>query len=96
MLLRISDADGTRARGRFSVEVRRIAIAIGGFSVLALGLALILVPVPGTSIVVIPLGFAILAKEFVWAKRSLAWSRHLARALWNRVRGPSCRLGAGV
>jgi len=96
MLLQISDADGTRTRGRFSVEVRRIAIGIGGFSVLALGLALVVVPVPGTSIVVIPLSFAILAKEFVWAQRTLAWSRRVARALWTGVRGPSCRLGAGV
>jgi len=42
--------------------------------------------VPGTSFVAIPVGFAILAKEFVWARRSLAWSRRAVRALWVAVR----------
>lgn len=61
-------------------------MAIAGCSVLVLGLALLAVPVPGTSIVVIPLGFAILAKEFVWARLTVAWSRRTARAFSTAVR----------
>jgi hypothetical protein len=87
MLLRTQDR--TRPRGRLSAEVRRIAIAIAGCGVLGLGLVLIVVPVPGTSIVVFPLGFAILAKEFVWARRALARSRRIAQAFWTAVRQPS-------
>jgi uncharacterized protein (TIGR02611 family) len=86
MLSRRNDRDRTTRRGAFRVEVRRVAIGIAGFGVLLLGLALIFVPVPGTSIVVIPLGLAILAKEFVWAKRTLAWLRQSALALRTAVR----------
>jgi tellurite resistance protein TerC len=74
-------------RRSISREVRRVAIALAGFSVLALGLALVVVPVPGTSIVVIPLGLAILAKEFAWAERLLTWSTGTIRRVWARVRG---------
>jgi hypothetical protein len=83
---RASNLERLRPRRGISLELRRIAIAIAGFSVLGLGLVLVVVPVPGTSFVVIPLGFAILAKEFVWARRSLAWSRRTVRALWVAVR----------
>lgn len=65
--------------------VRRGAIAIAGFGVLLGGLALLVVPVPGTSLVVFPLGLAILAKEFDWARRLLAWSRGVLRRLWCHV-----------
>ena len=60
-------------------------MAIAGCSVLVLGLALIVVPVPGTSIVVIPLGFAILAKEFVWPKHTLAWLKRMVRVFSTTV-----------
>ena len=84
MILRTGDL-APAPRG-FSRQFRRIALAIAGFSVLALGLALVVVPVPGTSIVVIPLGFTILAKEFTWARNTLAWGTRLVRALWFAVR----------
>jgi tellurite resistance protein TerC len=82
MTLRTSDLQPVSARRR----IRRIAIAVAGGSVLAVGLALVVVPVPGTSIVVIPLGFAILAREFLWARRALAWSRRTVQALSIAVR----------
>jgi hypothetical protein len=71
---------------RFSLQLRRIAVAIAGFSVLALGLVLVVVPVPGTSLVVIPLGFTILAKEFAWARCTLAWATRKLQPLWFAVR----------
>jgi hypothetical protein len=84
MILRTADL--ARAPRGFSRQLRRIAVAIAGFSVLALGLVLVVVPVPGTSIVVIPLAFTILAKEFAWARCALAWMTRAVRALWFAVR----------
>lgn len=78
--------DSNRPKRRFSVGIRKLGIAIAGLSVLVCGLGLIVVPIPGTSFVVIPLGLTILAKEFVWARRMLGWSRRIARALWTGVR----------
>ena len=50
-------------------QVRRLIVAVIGFSVLAIGIAMIVLP--GPAILVIPLGLSILATEFVWAKRFL-------------------------
>jgi len=65
---------------------RRVAIAIAGFSVLTLGLVLLVVPIPGTSVVVIPLGLAILAREFQWARRLLDGSTAALKRVWAAVR----------
>ena len=46
--------------------VRKIVIAIVGVSVLSVGAAMIFLP--GPAFVVIPVGLAILATEFAWAK----------------------------
>jgi uncharacterized protein (TIGR02611 family) len=46
--------------------VRKIVIAIVGVSVLCVGAAMIFLP--GPAFVVIPVGLAILATEFAWAK----------------------------
>ena len=48
---------------------RRVAVAVIGVSVLAFGIALIVLP--GPAFIVIPLGLAILATEFLWARRLL-------------------------
>lgn len=48
---------------------KRMIVGIVGFTVLIIGIAMILLP--GPAIVVIPLGLAILATEFVWARRLL-------------------------
>lgn len=50
-------------------QIKKIVIAITGFTVLLLGL--IMVFLPGPSIIVIPMGLAILASEFVWAEQWL-------------------------
>ena len=49
--------------------LRRIIVAVIGFTVLLIGVAMIVLP--GPALVVIPLGLAILATEFVWARRVL-------------------------
>jgi uncharacterized protein (TIGR02611 family) len=48
---------------------RKIAIAIAGFTVLCVGVAMIVLP--GPAFIVIPAGLGILAIEFAWAKRWL-------------------------
>jgi tellurite resistance protein TerC len=48
---------------------RRIAVAIVGGTVLAIGVALIVLP--GPAFVVIPIGLAILSAEFAWARHWL-------------------------
>ncbi|MFH1500354.1 MAG: PGPGW domain-containing protein [archaeon] len=50
-------------------DVKRIIILIVGGTILLIGFALIVLP--GPAILVIPLGLAILATEFVWAKKLL-------------------------
>jgi tellurite resistance protein TerC len=54
---------------------RRIALAVAGFSVLAVGVALLVLPGPG--LLVIAIGFAILAREFAWAARLVTWFQSL-------------------
>ena len=50
-------------------KVRRLVIAVLGFTVLLIGVVMIVTP--GPSLLVIILGLAILATEFIWAKRLL-------------------------
>jgi uncharacterized protein (TIGR02611 family) len=50
-------------------KAKRLIIAVTGFTVLAIGIAMIVLP--GPAIIVIPIGLGILAIEFVWAKTLL-------------------------
>ena len=50
-------------------QAKRLAITVIGFTVLATGIAMIVLP--GPAIIVIPVGLALLATEFVWAKKLL-------------------------
>lgn len=54
-------------------RLKRILVMVVGGTVLAIGLALIVLP--GPAFVVIPLGLAILAVEFAWARRLLRSAR---------------------
>jgi tellurite resistance protein TerC len=79
--------------------MRRGVIAVTGFAVLVFGVALLVVPVPGTSVVVIPLGLAILAREFQWARRLLDRSSEVARRTWaglRRLFGSGTRVSSGA
>jgi tellurite resistance protein TerC len=49
--------------------VRRLVVAVVGLTLVALGLALLVLP--GPAFVVIPTGLAVLAIEFGWARRLL-------------------------
>ena len=57
-------------------QARRVVIFVIGSTVLLIGIAMVVLP--GPAVVVIPLGLAILATEFVWAKDWLKYAkRHL-------------------
>ena len=57
--------------------VRRVVIAVVGITILAVGVALLVLP--GPAFIVVPIGLAVLAVEFRWARRLL----RRARELWK-------------
>lgn len=63
--------------------VRKVAVAVLGFSVLTFGVALVVFP--GPAFLVIPLGLAILAPEFIWARKLLDPIQTLLRRLKARA-----------
>jgi tellurite resistance protein TerC len=68
--------------------IRRAIVATIGTLVLLIGVALVVLP--GPAVVVIPLGVAILATEFHWAKRWEEKGRRFLnkiRAKWAKPRG---------
>ncbi|NLA75560.1 MAG: hypothetical protein GX846_08860 [Deltaproteobacteria bacterium] len=48
-------------------QAKRLIVIITGFTILIAGIAMIVLP--GPAILVIPIGLALLATEFIWAKR---------------------------
>jgi len=46
-------------------QTKKLIVIITGFSVLLIGIAMIVLP--GPAIIVVPLGLGILSTEFVWA-----------------------------
>ena len=50
-------------------QAKRVIVIVIGFTVLLAGVAMIVLP--GPAFIVIPLGLAILATEFVWARNLL-------------------------
>jgi tellurite resistance protein TerC len=70
-------------------RARRLVVAVIGGTVLLVGVAMIVLP--GPALVVIPLGLAILATEFVWARRLLERVREQVRRV-----APQGSAGAGT
>jgi hypothetical protein len=62
---------------------RRIVVAIVGMTVLLFGIALTVLP--GPAFVVIPIGLAILATEFAWARRWLKFVQESAETGVNKL-----------
>jgi tellurite resistance protein TerC len=60
-----------------SSGARKIIIGVVGGTVLLIGIALIVLP--GPAFIVIPVGLAILATEFAWAKRYLDKAHNLIK-----------------
>jgi uncharacterized protein (TIGR02611 family) len=79
-----SDEERSTAPGRIA---RKLVVAVVGTTVLALGVALLVLP--GPAVLVIPIGLAILATEFLWARRILDTVKQKGRF------NPSSRRGSG-
>ena len=62
---------------------RTVIIAIIGFTVLGAGIAML--ALPGPAVVVIPVGLAILATEFVWAKSLLTRAKTAIVGIRDRM-----------
>lgn len=54
-------------------QAKRLVVMVVGFTILAAGVAMIVLP--GPAIVVIPVGLALLATEFIWARKLLAMAK---------------------
>ena len=59
-------------------QAKRVIVAVVGFTVVVAGVAMLVLP--GPAFIVIPLGLAILATEFVWA-------RNLLKKVKEKIRG---------
>jgi len=64
--------------------MKRLIIAITGGTVVLLGIAMI--ALPGPAVVVIPAGLAILATEFLWARRALRRCKGMATKARRNLR----------
>jgi len=64
--------------------MKRLIIAITGGTVVLLGIAMI--ALPGPAVVVIPAGLAILATEFLWARRALQRCKGMATKARRNLR----------
>jgi uncharacterized protein (TIGR02611 family) len=58
-----------RVGARVLRHARRLIVLVIGLTVLLIGVALLVLP--GPAFIVIPIGLAILASEFVWARQLL-------------------------
>jgi len=65
-------------------QAKRLIILVIGSTVLLIGIALLVLP--GPAFVVIPVGLAILATEFAWARRLLQRIRAAAEKGADRLR----------
>lgn len=62
---------------------RKIIVGVIGFSVLIVGIAMIILP--GPAVIVIPLGLLILASEFLWAKKWLDRIKSQAQKIKGKI-----------
>jgi Putative transmembrane protein (PGPGW) len=62
--------------------IRKLVYSILGFTILVIGIAMIVLP--GPAIIVIPIGLAILGSEYAWARRII----RRGRVFVGRVRKP--------
>jgi len=77
----VSFRDTVRYIGR---SAKRIAVAVVGGALVAVGLVMLVLPGPG--FLVIALGFAVLATEFVWAHHVLEAGKRGVRRAADRAR----------
>ena len=71
-------------------SAKRIAVAVIGGVLVVAGLAMMVLPGPG--LLVIALGFAVLATEFAWAHRALEMGKHHTGKAVNAAKGAGRRI----
>jgi uncharacterized protein (TIGR02611 family) len=67
----------------------QIGVAVIGFAIIVAGI--IMLPLPGPGWAVIFLGLAVLGTEFVWAQRTLLWTKDKVTKAANRALDPKTR-----
>lgn len=77
-------------------RVRKMIVAVIGTTLVLFGLALVVLP--GPAVVVVPLGLALLATEFAWARRlirrgGVAWGKARRGQFWRRFTTSDNSLG---
>lgn len=65
-------------------QARRLVIAVLGGTIVLLGV--IMLVTPGPAMVVIPLGLAVLATEFIWARHLLKRIKYEAEEAWSYLK----------
>jgi tellurite resistance protein TerC len=86
MMIRAHRATPTPIMANIAYRLaRRIAVTVVGFTVLAIGIAMI--ALPGPAFIVIPAGLGILGLEFAWARRWLQKVKEKAEAVAKTVTG---------
>ncbi len=79
-----------RLRSLWNLEnikiVRRIIVSVVGATVLLIGVALLVLP--GPAFIVIPIGLAILATEYAWARHWLRKVRRIATGVISGRNAP--------
>ena len=70
------------------ILLRKCLVAALGGALLIAGVAMLVLP--GPAVVVIPAALAILAVEFLWARRWLAWLRERYRKLSSNKAASDC------
>jgi uncharacterized protein (TIGR02611 family) len=64
---------------------RKLIVAVIGLTILLLGV--VMIALPGPAFIVIPLGLAILATEFAWARRAVRRTRVMIAKARGRESG---------
>jgi tellurite resistance protein TerC len=72
-----------------AAPLRKVIIALIGGTVLLIGIALIVLP--GPAFIVIPIGLAILATEFAWARRAVTKTRAMVAKARGRQPEPAAK-----
>ena len=72
-----------------AAPLRKLIVAVIGGTVLLIGIALIVLP--GPAFLVIPIGLAILATEFAWARRAIAKTRAMVAKARGRQPEPAIK-----
>jgi uncharacterized protein (TIGR02611 family) len=75
-LPRLSAAQAARLARLTIRQIRRLIVLVVGFTIIIAGIIMIIAP--GPAVVFIPLGLAVLASEFVWARRLLKQYKNYA------------------